>query len=360
MGFVPTLKSYMYTRVLPLLMPRSEVIAVYPEGKTQTPILTVCDQMTWQDISNEHAAVSVTPHNWQRAFGCGQTFKLFLCEAAWKGAVGATWRAQVYKDGRVFYENRRELLKLLDKCKAEKIPTVFWAKEDPAFFQNATYDFTDTALRFDYILTTAEECIAKYHALGHKQVYLWSFGFSPNLYYPPSGKDGGGRENIAVFAGSWYADLPERCNDLLIIFDRVLESKISLRIYDRYRNNGRSSKPFPEKYQPYVEDYIASKALGEVYRNVQYAINVNTVCDSTTMFARRVYEAMSCGAIVVSNPSIGMHKQFGNNVWFVDEGFDFKNIEMIRQNNIETVFAQHTWGKRMSQLFTLVGCERDQ
>jgi len=313
--------------------------------------------MAWQNLSSEHAAVSITPHNWQEAFNNAQNFEFFFCEAAWTGTTNHTWRGQVYKDGRVFYENRRELLKIISKCKANKIPTVFWAKEDPAYFQDATYNFTDTALKFDYILTTAEECISKYHALGHDQVYLWPFGFSPAIYYPPE-DEGHKRENMAVFAGSWYAYLPQRCNALARIFEMVLSANIPLRIYDRYRVGGRSSKPFPKQYQQYVNDSISYAALGEVYRNVKYAISVNTVCDSSTMFARRVYEAMACGAIVISNPSVGMHEQFDNNVWYESDDFAFDQIDAVRQRNIETVFANHTWEQRMEQLLTMIGCDQ--
>lgn len=356
-GLVPTLKSYAYTRLLPFGRGKGEIISAYPKGKEQSPILAVCDPMTWQNLSSEHAAVTITPRNWQQAFNSNQQYKFFFCEAAWMGAVGAPWRAQVYKDGRVFYENRRDLLKIINQCKTSNIPTVFWAKEDPAYFGDATYDFTDTALKFNFILTTAEECVEKYKKLGHKQVHLWPFGFSPEIYKPPSGESNY-RENTAVFAGSWYTVLPQRSKDLSKIFDIVLDAEISLKIYDRYRVNGSSSKPFPEKYQPYVVDSVLYNTLGEVYRNAQYVINVNTVCDSETMFARRVYEAMACGAIVISNTSIGLRKQFGDNVWHAGENFDFERTEAIRKNNIETVFALHTWEQRMKQLFEIIGVDK--
>lgn len=356
-GIVPTLKSYIYTSVLPLLKRSSDVLVAYPNDKDQLPILAVCDPMTWQSLSSEHATVTVTPRNWQQAFDNEQNFKFFFCEAAWTGAVGTHWRAQVYKDRRVFHENRRDLLKILARCKSDKIPTVFWAKEDPEYFQNPTYDFTDTALKFDYILTTAKECINKYHELGHSQVHLWAFGFSPEIYYPPKNKRTK-RENVAVFAGSWYRDLPERCTDLSRIFDMILDTEIPLRIYDRYKIGGCSSKPFPEKYQKYVKDGISCAALGDVYRNAEYAINVNTVCDSATMFARRVYEAMACGAIVISNLSVGMREQFGNNVWFVGDDFEFGRKDAVRQENIKTVFTSHTWEQRMKQLFAMIGCDQ--
>ena len=365
-AIIPTLKSYGFARILPKLRPKPPVQVNIPIGKEeQLPIAVICDPMTWQNICLEHSAVALVPCTWRAVFETEpkRKIKFLLCEAAWSGVSSSCWRGQVYKDRRVFYENRRDLLEILDRCKSEGIPTIFWAKEDPVYFQDTVYDFTDTALRFDYILTTAEECISKYSELGHRNVYVWPFGFSPEIFYPPkktSEHSQTPRETVAVFAGSWYTEHPHRCRDLSEILDTVLAAGIPLRIYDRYRSSGRSTRPFPAKYQPYVQDAVSYELLGEIYRNAEYAINVNTVCDSDTMFSRRVYEVMACGCIVISNESIGMRQQFGNNLWYVGDDFDFENMEAMRQRNIDIVFTNHTWGHRMEQLCSLVEVKEEQ
>ena len=326
-------------------------------GKEQPQLIAaICDPMTWRDLCHIHATIALTSKRWRDAFGndTENKIKILFCEAAWSGTSGACWRGQVYKDERVLYENRRDLLKILDKCKSQKIPTVFWAKEDPVYFHDAVYNFADTALKFDYIFTTAKECIPKYKALGHKQVHLLPFGFSPEIYHPPKDIESP-RERACVFAGSWFPDHQKRCADLTEIFDMVLSAGFPLRIYDRHRTSGHSSKPFPKKYQPFVQDRVSYETLGEVYRNVEYAINVNTVSTSQTMFARRVYEAMACGSIIVSNESIGMRQQFGDNVWFAGSDFDHDRIKHVRAENIKTVFAKHTWEQRIKHLCAVIG-----
>ena len=361
---VPTIKSYVYTRILPKLKPKPPIQVSIPVDKQgQLPILAVCDPMTWKNLCQEHAVISLSPRNWQSFFATldQKKIKFFFCESTWSGITSSCWRGQVYKDRRVLYENRRDLLGILDMCKAKNIPTVFWAKEDPAYFQDEIYDFTDTALQFDYILTTAEECIPKYHSLGYKNVFLWPFGFSPEVYYPP--KQNIHREKVAVFAGSWLTDHPHRCKDLASIFDMVLDAEIPLRIYDRYRLSGRSSKPFPAKYQYYVKDAVKYESLGDIYRTVEYVINVNTVKDSGTMFSRRIYEAMACGCIIITNESVGLRRQFNQNLWYLGESFDFSNAEHIRQQNIKTVYSLHTWKQRMTMLCKLIenkGSESDE
>ena len=345
-----TAASYAYTKILPLFQSASA-----PESSSPTEpadIAAVCDPMTWQNMRQSQRVVSLTPKNWKETLDTSKNVKLFFCEASWSGITGNCWRGQIYKDKRVLYENRRELLRILEYCKSKAIPAVFWAKEDPAYFCDSTYDFTDTALRFDYILTTAEECIPKYNELGHTKVYLWPFGFSEDIYHPPDGQ--AQRERAAVFAGSWYEDHPKRCEALASIFDMIMDTDIPLKIYDRQRVKNRSPKPFPKKYQPFVRDSIPYDALGDVYRSVEYAINVNTVSDSETMFSRRVYEAMACGCIVISNDSAGMRRQFGQQVWFSGEEFDFGRSDEIRSSNADAVLSSHTWAKRMELLRTIL------
>lgn len=347
-SLIYTIKSYLYTRIF-LRLKSNPTIQAHScsDISEELPIAMVSDQMTWKSLSKEHSAILLTPKTWKKKLQ-GQKVKLFFCEATWSGTVGDCWRGQVYKDERVLYENRRDLLNILEYCKKENIPTVFWAKEDPIYFNHSVHNFTDTALLFDTILATSIECISKYEALGHKNVHLWTFGFSTNIFYPP--RPDVSRENVAVFAGSWFLDHPHRCEDLEKIFDMILERKIPLRIYDRHRSLGKSTKPFPEKYEPYVMDNIPYEELGDIYRNVKYVINVNTVRDSETMFSRRIYEAMACGAVIITNQSQGLQKQFGKNVWFFGENFDFESIENIRIENINMVFSYHTLEGRMVEL----------
>jgi len=355
---VATASSYLYARaVVPWFRaPSVDVVRGGSFDSAELPVALVCDEMTWQNISRVCRAVFLPPvqNKWREVLQPGKV-RLFLCEAAWSGINqgNSCWRGQIYKDRRVRfgYENRRELLRLLEHCKKSGIPTVFWAKEDPAYFCGEIYDFTDTALRFDHILTTAEECVAEYAALGHKSAHLWAFGFSEEIFYPPESP--GLRERAAVFAGSWFADHPQRCADTTEMFDYITGLGIPLIIYDRNRSGGRSSKPFPEKYQQYVRDSVAYESLGEIYRGTEYAVNINTTRDSVSMFARRVYEIMACGAIVISNDSAGMRAQFGSRVWYAGENFDFERADEIRRENIGDVFAKHTNAARMAQLWDI-------
>lgn len=353
-SIICTVSSYIYTRILPKF--RKSAVAVQANAERAGAIAVICDEMTWQNFERENPAVFVTPKNWKSAFEkSAHKPQMLFCESAWSGIKESKscWRGQIYRDNRVLYENRRVLLRILEYCKSNKIPTIFWNKEDPAYFRHSIYDFTDTALKFDHIMTTAEECVPKYMSLGHDSVHLWQFGFSPEIFYPPE-NEGKARENVAVFAGSWYAEQAQRCKDMTEMFDGILSMGIPLKIYDRNRVSGKSSKPFPNKYQSYVHDAIAYEQIGEVYRKAEYVININTTRDSASMFARRVYEVMACGAILISNDSLGMRKQFGSRIWYIGEDFDFSRKDEIRNQNINEVFEKHTNAARMKQLRDII------
>lgn len=315
-------------------------------------VAVICDEMTYRNFEDECDLCFVRPDNWQEAF---KTFKpqLFLCESAWSGIDKYLdcWRCRVYRNHNVLFENRAELLKILEYCKENSIKTAFWNKEDPTFFGNKKYDFIDTALKFDYIFTTCAECIKDYKAFGAKNVYPLMFGFTPSIF---NGEGMTINENCAVFAGSWYGDNPERCADMEKMFDAVLEKGIELRIYDRHYGDNNPLTTFPEKYSKYVNAAVPYTQLKSVLKDIRYAININTVKNSETMFARRVFEMMACGKCIISNDSLGMRKIFGDRVWFIGEDFDFEHIEEITEYNRKLVVKEHSFKARMEYILKIV------
>ncbi|MBQ6570636.1 MAG: glycosyltransferase [Clostridia bacterium] len=311
-------------------------------------IAIVCDEMTYWNFKEFCNLRFVRPDNWKKVL---KEFKpeIFLCESAWCGidAYPDCWRCRIYRNHRVLFENRKELLEILAYCKQNGIKTVFWNKEDPTFFGNKQYDYIDTALKFDHIFTTCAECVEKYKALGAKNVQPLMFGFSPALF---NDKKMSRKENCAVFAGSWYADAPERCRDMEKLFDMILDKGIELRIYDRHYGINNANFTFPEKYQPFVHPAVPYNKINEIFKDVRYAVNINTVKDSSTMFARRVFELMACGKCIISNESKGMREIFGDGVWFAGEDFDFDHLDEICERNKETVLREHSFKARVEQI----------
>ena len=65
----------------------------------------------------------------------------------------------------------------------------------------------------------------------------------------------------------------------------------------------------------------------EVYKESEFGLNFNTVTDSNTMFARRVFELMASNTVVLSNYSKGVYRLFKDNVLYMGE-MDLAGIEI--------------------------------
>ncbi len=260
----------------------------------------ICDEMTWEDYRGICEGIFLHPSCWRRQLAAFAPDFVF-CESAWCGidAFPNVWRARIYKDRRLLFENRKTLLEILDYCRENAIPTVFWNKEDPTFFDDAVYDFTPTALLFDTVFTTARECVPRYRARGHERVFVLPFGVSEAYFHV----DGSKREkNSAVFFGSYFRDLHTRCDALETLLDYVLEQGMRLDIYDRKSQSPDEKFRYPQKYQRYVRAAVPYADIPGLCGRYEYAVNVNTVTDSETMFSRRLLQMAAAGLKVLSNP----------------------------------------------------------
>lgn len=330
----------------------AETEKVAPESLRQVKVAMICDDMTWENWKRECCATALTPHNWKQVLSAERP-DVFFCESAWLGRKdqGGCWRGAIYRNHKVLFENRGELLRILDFCKQNGIPTVFWNKEDPTFFDDLRYDFKDTALKFDWIFTTAAECVPRYREMGHPRVDVMMFSFSPYLFSPMGSVP---KERRAIFAGSWIGEDFCRCQAMERLFAMTEDSGIPLTIFDRQTRNTR--RCFPDKYRSYVRDCVPYVSLGQVIRRTEYALNINTVTDSDTMFARRVFELAASNVVILSNASRGMRKIFPpGGICYLEETFSEEDREKQKRRNLDLVFAQHTNQIRFTDLFCRMG-----
>jgi hypothetical protein len=205
----------------------------------------------------------------------------------------------------------------------------------------------DTALRFDVLLTTAEECIPRYRALGHQQTYLLPFGVNTALFHPQEGVE---RMKRAVFAGSWFGDQPKRCEDTERLFDYVLDQGIPLDIYDRNHGAQGAAFQYPKKYQPFLRPGVPYPQLAELLNQYEYAVNVNTVTDSRTMCSRRALQLGACGLKIIGNRSPAMEQLHG---LVVDERVQNGNI--VRMHSVpEIILREHSAESRFRTMLESV------
>ena len=270
-----------------------------PRSAAFPRIAFLCDEMTWQDFRGCCSGIFLHPRLWREQL---ERFApaLFFCEAAWTGIRGyeGVWRGRVYRDRRILFDNRGILLDILSYCRERGIPTVFWGKEDPGFFRHPVYDFTETALSFDFIFTISGECVERYRALGHPRVELLPFGVDTARFHPGETAPEPG---TAVFAGSWFGDQPERCAALERLLDFSLAQGLRLDIYDRKFGARQKRFRFPEKYRAYLRPAMPYEQTPELFRRYAYGINVNTEQHSLTVCSRRLLQLGASGITILSN-----------------------------------------------------------
>ena len=324
-------------------------------------VALICDEFTYHSFKHEFNAIPLTPENWLEKF---ETEKpdLFLCESAWRGyteeGIENPWMGKIYRNYLKKSENRNDLLKIIEYCMKNSIPTVFWNKEDPPNYRIAKYSFADTAREFDYIFTTSEKCIKYYERdFNHPNVHTLMFAGQPKLFNPINLT--GKKYNQIVFAGTYYAKYPKRARMMENIFDKIIEQWGDLYIFDR--TYYRDVIHYPERYLKYTHPPIKYEQTATVYKQADWGLNFNTITDSETMFARRIFELALSYTNILTNYSKGVDKIFGNNVFYFDEMEelpDFNNpYTEMRLNNLYEVLENHTYKQRWIEILDTIGFE---
>lgn len=330
-------------------------IVKYKKHIKDIKMACIFDKFTTECYKYNCNLIPFTPENWYEVFE-SQKPDILVVESAWEGNDGA-WHRMVAK----YKEDRRDpLYKVIKYCRKNNIPTIFWNKEDPVHFDA----FIDTASWFDYIFTTDENCIEKYkEATGNQNVYAMPFAAQPKIHNPIEYLDK--RENKFCFAGSYYAEkYEERKKDL----DRLLDitKKYGLVIYDRNYGLNLAQFEFPKKFKKYIKGRLEAHEIFKAYKGYRYAININSVKDSPTMFSRRVFELLASNTPVISSYSKGIEKIFGDVVICSDNKDELlKRIDILYNDNLYYDFiklkglritlSKHTYMHRLKTFLNIIG-----
>lgn len=317
----------------------------------------ISDQFTYDSFKYEFNLISIDPKKWKSQFKREKP-DIFFCESTWHGhnytGNEGPWDKKILK----YHDNsgsRKILFKILEYCKKKKIPTVFWNKEDPVHYNNEAVSAADTAQHFDYIFTSTVECVEWYKRdYNHPNVYPLLFAGQPKLFNPLNLST----ETIeeVVFAGSYNPRHKERNEKLEDVVDRILKQWKNIRIYDRFYY--QSWTKFPDKYDDYVHPPIDYNETPNLYKKMKWGLNLNTVTESKTMFARRVYELSLTNTNILTNYSVAVDEIFKDNVFFFDKMDDLPNhdgdYEDMRLNNLYNVLENHTYTNRWKYILDTI------
>nr|WP_154894960.1 glycosyltransferase [Paenibacillus xylanexedens] len=328
-------------------------------------IAMIADEFTYESFKNECDVIYLSPKNWKETM-IREKPRVFFCESAWSGKdpLKREWKGKIYSSINFKSENRTELLEILQYCKTNKIKTVFWNKEDPSHYEDKVHNFIDTALRFDYIFTTAYECVDRYKSdYGHPNTYPLMFAVQPAQFNPI---DIYKRTDDFIFAGSFYRQHPDRSIAMESLFDLLLKANRNLIIYDRHYYFDDENHTFPDKYNGHIQPSIPYTLIDKAYKGSDYAININTETNSKTMFARRVFELIASNTIVISNYSKGMDEVFGDLVFMFKpddptynqntlQRLDTVDRNVLKLKALRYVLKYHTYNDRLHYILEQIG-----
>jgi glycosyltransferase involved in cell wall biosynthesis/spore maturation protein CgeB/ubiquinone/menaquinone biosynthesis C-methylase UbiE len=308
-------------------------------------ISCIMDEFTYHCFKPECRLDQLTPNKWKDELESHNPNLLFI-ESAWRGKDDL-WGSKV---GHL----SQEIVDIVKWCNQRSVPTIFWNKEDPIHYPT----FLNTARIFDYIFTTDVDCIQNYkNSLGHNNVYLLPFACQPELHNPIEKYE---RKDVFCFAGAYYKKYPDRAKDLENFTEKLPQIR-PLEIFDRNYGKNDPNYQFPPFYNKFIQGTLPFEQIDKAYKGYKYAINLNSIKQSQTMFARRVLELLASNTIVVSNFSRGVRQIFGDLIFCSDSGSEIirrleeagadpTKLDRIRLAALRKVMREHTYEHRLTYI----------
>lgn len=289
----------------------------------------IADEFLYRSYADVANFFYITPDDYQ------YDIDVLFVATAWKG-LHNEWKGLGNVNNA---EMRNKLFHIIDYYKKLGKKVVFYSKEDPSNY----YVFLEIAKKCDYIFTTAEECVEHYKEdTGISKVAVLDFSINP-IQFNPIGIQMFNYGEV-LFAGTWWnKKYPERKEDMETIFQNVLKAGKDLKLIDRNYSMGNPDYFYPEKYLKYVSPEVSHAILQKIHKMYSWAINVNSIKNSNTMFAGRVYELQALGNLIISNHSKGMEHKFPAVI--VEDGSG-KSVEALTKYSEEEIYEKRIDGVR--------------
>ncbi|MFR0636660.1 glycosyltransferase [Arthrobacter sp. LS16] len=323
-------------------------------------VAVILDDFSAKAFSPEWNCTFISPDSWAEDLDT-QEFDLLFVESAWAGN-NKSW--QYHLTGPT--APRPAFVEMVQGFRERSVPTVFWNKEDPPHFQ----DFLETAKLFDFVCTSDSRKIPEYHeALGHENVAALSFAAQPAFHNPvrPLTQK---RRDVA-FAGMYFAEkYPERRDQMEIVLGGAMDvaSRLStgLDIFSR-QHGGDEKYQFPAPYDLSVVGSLSYEKMLTAYKYYNVFLNVNSVVDSPSMCARRIFEITAAGTPVVSAPSTAIENFFSSSeVVQVGNRKDASNAirSLVRSPELRDrmvhlgqrrIWRHHTYAHRAREVAQFIG-----
>lgn len=324
-------------------------------NKLDLNIGIICDEFLYYSLKDTANFIYLP---YEEQLHVQEELDLVLIVSSWRG-LDNSWDYVANPKGR----KREKLIELIKMYKENDITTIFYSKEDPVSYN----EYLSLAKECDYIFTSARESVEKYKVdTGNENVDYLEFGVNP-MYHNPIGKDLSDKylSKQVTFAGSWMKRFPERNQEALRIFEGVNKTDYQLCIIDRHYERQMERYHYPPFLLKNVSATIPHERLMKLHKATMWGINLNSVKNSNTMFANRVYELQAMGNIVISNYNVGVHNKFSN-ILLVNSRKDVENIlnstnlkdqKRLIANGLRKVMLDHTAYHRVAKIAETIGID---
>lgn len=287
---------------------------------------------------------------------------MLFVESAWNGNHGS-WQYQLTGSKAPSESLRR----LVSDCQERGIPCVFWNKEDPPHFD----DFLDNARIFDIVFTSDSGLIEKYTSeLGHDRVFPLSFAASASVHNPIR-ITGMHQQGDVAFAGMYFTHkFPERREQMDLLLTAASRASAKMEhgfdIYSRFQGDDERYQ-FPAPLDEHVVGSLPYDKMLSAYQMYKVFLNVNSVVNSESMCARRVFEITASGTPVISTSSAAIPRFFSaDEVGIAEEPKQAEwlirslvNSQHVRDRMVHKaqrkIWAQHTYEHRAHAVLTAAG-----
>ncbi|NYI66469.1 glycosyltransferase family protein [Spelaeicoccus albus] len=326
-------------------------------------VAVILDDFSLLAFRYEWNTVELLPDAWREQLTATRVDFVFV-ESAWSGNHGA-WKYHLTGAS----APRPAVVEMLAWCSDQRIPTVFWNKEDPPHYD----DFLDVAKLFDRVFTSDINKLDSYRRdLGHRGVGVLPFAAQPRIHNPVRPRSGFHSRGIA-FGGMYFAHkYPERRRQLETLLKASIRAHnkddAGLDIFAR-ELGGDPNYQFPSPYASHIVGTLSYPQMLTAYKTYKTFLNVNSVVDSPSMCARRIFEITACGTPVVTMPTEAIGKFFPHQEIPVanDEDNAYDVIRSLIRSNEHNdrlvhrgqrqIWAQHTYAHRARAVAAAVGLD---
>ncbi|HWP98208.1 MAG TPA: glycosyltransferase [Syntrophomonadaceae bacterium] len=297
-------------------------------------------------------------------YGIGQAFadlgnEVCFCNVLsdrdWTGTLEAFQPDYVFTDGGWGVYDQ-----LFPYLKDRAIPHIYWAIEDPPFWQTLSLPF---ARQSEYVFTTCQESIKRYEEQGIRAHFL-PFAYHPACYHPVA-PDSRFAYDI-VFMGNNYDYFPERIEAARKILQPLMDRDYNIKIFGNewWLDSGRPFFIKPEFYG----GYLASEDLGAVCASVPIVIGLHSVVNSRTMLSMRTFEVLGCAGFHLTQWTPAVEHYFINRTHLVWTQSRRETLDLVdyylshpeERHKIafggrQEVWEKHTYYHRINTILEVLG-----